>query len=308
MEEKVLVPMTCDEILDEIKTKADKWNAATSVVEKATLEGEMKSLKKEYDETSMYTDYAKSLKDAHPLLWLAKRSTYKVVLIQAKEVTCIGKDGKKGKVPMKSVKMGTQDHKLDKYLEWLEDSNRDDVLHDHYGYPRKMNKFRQMVEAKWAKELNPNNDAINLDFSNNQFKEAFQDVLDALVFIPMEKYPDKNTLKSSWCIKSIFALGNKRTGRLRGQILPDDLWYALLMDMLYGLANNIKDVTYEFGTVVNLEKEGKKEYGNDFTACGPVVEKYVEPKPEAEPEKTETPVESKVETPKTTRRRSTKSK
>lgn len=257
------------------QTVAD-YNSTGDFATRLSIAQNIKTLCDEYNDLSMRVMFTDSLKAEHPILEVAKVYYYDTLTTQDKEEKAVDADGSAVTVINKVVKEGMKKVSFDVYLEWLASTNNTKHIAKPIGYKSAMSDCRNAIETVWTKFFASKGESTTM--SKTQVKKSLQTVIDSLVFIPMEKYPDQNALKSStdhanWLI----AFANSRRDKLNdggkvvieGVILPRKNWYILIFDVLHNLACNVEKFSIVRGTVDEASKTKTPE---------------VDAKPEAESE------------------------
>lgn len=234
-------------VLDELNNSVDKYNESTDSNERVKLIAEHKKLVEEYNTISLLTAYAEFMKDANPLVALAKAYYYGTISTKDtphNEVV----NGVQTSTVTRSVV--TKDTKLNvaKFIEWTEEKNRGVAASKDW--KDKVEAARAAVENEWKKFFAAQGDTHVVSITAT--KNAIQEMFDALVFIKGEN-TDKNAIIAKGAVaKRAIAFANSRKDAkvdgkvsITGQVLPKATWGTMQLDLLHmAVTGKVFDIVY----------------------------------------------------------------
>ncbi len=247
---------TLSVILEELNSSIDQYNLSHDGDERGKLADDHKKLAQEYNQLSMLTAYTKFMDSEVPLVALAKAYYYDVISVKDKVHNEVVNGVAKSSIT-RSVVDGEKKHDIAKFIEWTEERNKSVAAAKDW--KAKVGAARSSIENEWKRFFASKSD--KKDISIGKVKKAAQAAFDALVFIPCENSTDKNAIIADGDVaKGLIAFANSRKDaridgeiKIKGEILPRNIWNVLLLDALH---NVVEDKKYEL--VYGLEDEDAK--------------------------------------------------
>lgn len=239
---------TMSVVREELDASVDKYNLSENSVERVQLSVEHKKLVEEYNTLSMLSAYAECMKDANPLIALAKAYYYDTVSVKDavhNEVI----NGVQTSSVTRSVQDGCKKLNIVKFIEWTEEHNKSVAAAKDWR--TKVEAARAVVENEWKKFFAAKGDTHAVSIGKT--KKALQAMFDALVFIACENTPDKNAVIANGDIaKWVIGFANSRKdskadGKITivGSVLPKATWATLQMDILHkAVTGKSYDIVY----------------------------------------------------------------
>jgi hypothetical protein len=223
-------------VLAELNASVDRYNESTDARERNLMSADHKKLVTEYNELSMLSAYATFMKDATPLIALAKAFYYDTVSVKDtphNEVV----DGVAKSTITRSVTEGNKKLNLVKFIEWTEESNKSVAAGKDW--KSKMEAARTVVENEWKAFFAAGGDTHAMSIT--KAKKALQAMFDSLVFIPCENAKDKNAIIANGDVaKWVLGFSNQRKDSkvdgavvITGNVLGKQTWATLQMDILH---------------------------------------------------------------------------
>lgn len=237
---------TMAELRQELNDSVDAYNTSTDIKERVELQVEHKKIVDAYNELSLHTAYATCMKDANPIVALAKTYYYDTISVSDKP----HKTEVNGVIKSTLTRAISESHKklnLVKFIEWTEEFNKS-VTADK-NWRSKVEAARKVVEDQWKKFFESNKDSHSMSIGKT--KRAIQDMFDALVYIKSET--GKNAVIANGDIaKWVLGFANARKDSkvdgkitITGTVLSKQTWATLQMDILHkAVENKTFDIVY----------------------------------------------------------------
>jgi hypothetical protein len=226
----------------------DSYNLSENAVERVQLSVDHKKLVEEYNTLSMLSAYAECMKDATPLVALAKAYYYDTVSVKDAVHNEV-KEGVQTSSVTRSVQDGCKKLNIVKFIEWTEEHNKSVAAAKDWR--SKMEAARAVVEDEWKKFFAAGGDSHAVSIGKT--KRALQAMFDALVFIACENDTDKNAIIANGDIaKWVIGFANSRKDSkadgkitITGSVLPKATWATLQMDILHkAVTGKTYDIIY----------------------------------------------------------------
>lgn len=233
---KIIEGRTMSVVREELNDAVDKYNMSENAVERVQLSVEHKKLVEEYNTLSMLSAYAECMKDATPLVALAKMYYYDTVSTKDAVHNEV-ENGVQTSSVTRSVQDGCKKLNIAKFIEWTEEHNKSVAAGKDW--KAKTEAARVVVENEWKKFFAAKGDTHAVSIGKT--KRALQSMFDALVFIACENDADKNAIIANGDIaKWVIGFANNRKDSkadgkvtISGSVLPKATWATLQMDILH---------------------------------------------------------------------------
>ena len=186
---KKISEMTMAEMLAELNTSVNTYNASNDAAERVELSATHADLVKAYNEASILSAYATCMKDKKPVVALAKMLYCAKVSTKDTPHKVTDETGKTTVKITRSVNEGVQKLNVVKFLDWAAERNQ--CLAASKDWKAKMYAARDTINSEWKKWLDSTD---GTKMSKNAIKKKLQAMFDAIAFIPCDNDAEKNAI------------------------------------------------------------------------------------------------------------------
>lgn len=186
---KKISEMTMAEMLAELNTSVNTYNASNDAAERVELSAVHADLVKAYNEASILSAYATCMKDKMPVVALSKMLYCAKVNTKDTPHKVTDETGKTTVKITRSVNEGVQKLNVVKFLDWAAERNQ--CLAASKNWKANMYAARDTINGEWKKWLDSTD---GTKMSKNAIKKKLQAMFDAIAFIPCDNAPEKNAI------------------------------------------------------------------------------------------------------------------
>ena len=241
---------TMQVVLDEIKTKVDKYNLEKDAAKRNILEVETKNLVAEYNDMALLDAYATFKAEANPLVALAKAYTYMTVGAKATPHQEMIDGVKKSIVTMVLTTDKPKMLNVAKFIEWMNERNVSVTA--RVDWKKRSSDAHSVLKDQWKSFIEE-----GTDFKVGILKTALQDMVDSLIMLEGEKGGNSYTV-SSKITRSVIAFCTSRKDGLKGVIAAKNTWEKLQMDILHAVVTR-KEFEITYGELEDNAEEASAE-------------------------------------------------
>lgn len=190
-ENTVMESMTMEQAKTALENVVAQYNNTVDAAERTKLELDAKELSAKYNTLSLLTSYATVMKDAQPLVALAKAYNYPTISFKTNVADALV-DGKAKKVKVASAETSVKTHNMYDFMEWAAKHNKKVAANGNW--KSKAEEARRVINDEWKKYMDTED---GYKMSKTAIKNAVQGMFDALVFIPGESGKNAVIAKSA---------------------------------------------------------------------------------------------------------------
>lgn len=246
---KVTENRTMEAVLTDIKAYVDAYNLSKDPVEKIELELNGKKLLDEYNELALLKAYADCAGANNPMVAFGKMYAYKAISVKdSKHDEMV--DGVKKSVTTRTIDFKDKMLNITKFVTWMKERNTP-VTYRH-DWADKIVEAQKVLTNQWKDFIND-----GTHFRVTDLKNAFQNMIDALVVVP-GKDGANTVIVTSKNTRAIIAFCTARKDGLIGTIAARNTWEKLQMDILHGAVDG-KEFAITYGTEEAEDAEAEAE-------------------------------------------------